>query len=338
MNQGSATAALTWVVYDVFLSLDREILSVWGASWSISKVLFLLSRYHTILALGFFLMEAIGTKHFTLPLNIDTQHIPIGSGFYAQISNSIASRWYLGLTEVFSILTGELLILIRINALYGWSRKIVVLTLFLFCAETVIGLVTTIQSVRGGWKGLMGSTGILNCAPGQANIPDVNVARIYLGLIVRKAITSTRDIEVAYGRKGLPKFGFLAAFKSSPMTPTLYLCLRDAALYFVLVFGVLLVNLVLIIMHDRYAQLGTPWLLGTYSVASTRIFLNLKDLTQHHNEMTWSEFQLNSAIEFQTRSELGASHEMARTVRNMRSDRVSDDTLLHHLPLATNTR
>ncbi|KAJ7881800.1 hypothetical protein B0H14DRAFT_2565704 [Mycena olivaceomarginata] len=189
-----------------------------------------------------------------------------------------------------------------------------------FSSGIQIGLVTTIQSVRGGWKGLMGSTGILNCAPGQANIPDVNVARIYLGLIVRKAITSTRDIEVAYGRKGLPKFGFLAAFKSSPMTPTLYLCLRDA--------GVLLVNLVLIIMHDRYAQLGTPWLLGTYSVASTRIFLNLKDLTQHHNEMTWSDFQLNSAIEFQMRSELGASDEMARTVQNMRSDRVSDDSIL----------
>jgi hypothetical protein len=32
------------------------------------------------------------------------------------------SRWYLGLTEVLSIMSGEFMILIRINAVYGWSR------------------------------------------------------------------------------------------------------------------------------------------------------------------------------------------------------------------------
>ncbi|KAJ7112693.1 hypothetical protein C8R44DRAFT_856274 [Mycena epipterygia] len=60
--QGSArwctAAALTWVVYDVSLTFEREVVSVWRSSWSLSKILFLFSRYHTIIALGFFLMEA----------------------------------------------------------------------------------------------------------------------------------------------------------------------------------------------------------------------------------------------------------------------------------------
>ncbi|KAJ7342911.1 hypothetical protein DFH08DRAFT_873761 [Mycena albidolilacea] len=125
--RGSAMAALTWVVYDVCLSLDREIVSVWRSSWSLSKILFLFSRYHTILSLGFFLMECIGTKHFLLPLVVSFDGTPPPPGSFgpciANLPVAKASRWYIGLTEVFSILAGELLILIRINTVYGWSRK-----------------------------------------------------------------------------------------------------------------------------------------------------------------------------------------------------------------------
>ncbi|KAJ6494292.1 hypothetical protein C8R45DRAFT_987849 [Mycena sanguinolenta] len=324
--QGSATAALTWVVYDVCLTLNREIASVWRASWTISKFLFLFSRYHTILALGFFLMEAIGTKHFILPLSL-SQTFPLGSSVYspciANLKYSRASRWYLGLTEVFSILAGELLILIRINAVYGWSRRMVVFTLFLFCGKTVIGLTTTIISLTGGSRGLAGSSAILNCSPGSPNIPDVNVASkllctsmivacIYLGLIINKAIDGMETMAAAEGpKRRLSMLGLLCAFKSEvQMTPTLYLCLRDAAFYFLLVLGVLVVNLVLIVTQDLYAQMGTAWLLATYSVASTRIFLNLKDLTlapSHYNDATWSEFQRSSALEFQVVSRLTQS-------------------------------
>ncbi|KAJ6585907.1 hypothetical protein B0H19DRAFT_1369030 [Mycena capillaripes] len=279
--QGSATAALTWVVYDMCLTFDREIQSVWRVKWSISKVLFLFSRYHTILALGFFLMEAIGTKHFTLPLNINSTGIPLNSPFFdactENLKVSVASRSYLGMTEVLSILTGELLILLRINAVYGWSRKVVVFTLFLFCAETVIGLVTTIVSLTGGAKGLMGSQDILTCKPTQSNVPDVNIA------------TS----------------------------------------YFIVIFGVLTVNLLLIVFHDRYAQMGTAWLLATYSVASTRIFLNLKDIThpKSHYDATWSEFQQSSTVEFQVRSGLRASeeHEAWRAAHEMEFTRAPEE-------------
>ncbi|KAJ7112547.1 hypothetical protein C8R44DRAFT_741630 [Mycena epipterygia] len=299
--QGSArsctAAALTWVVYDISLTFEREVVSVWRSSWSLSKILFLFSRYNTIIALGFFLMEAIETKHFILPLNVPSRQ-PAGSScmYWPSTRNlpmtnhpsTLASRWYLGLTEVLSILAGELLILIRINAVYGWSRKIVVLTL-LFCSEAVIGLVTTGVSILGGSKGLLGSKGILACMPNQVSVPDVNismwctsmtVACIYIGLIIQKAIGVVQDIEEADGSRG-------------------------KSLYFVVIFGVLLLNLVLILQHNRYAQLGTPWLLATYSVASTRIFLNLKDMSlrQHlHSGATWSECQQSSALQFHVQS------------------------------------
>ncbi|KAJ6473837.1 hypothetical protein C8R45DRAFT_1011948 [Mycena sanguinolenta] len=308
--QGSATAALTWVVYDICLTLDREIVSVWRSSWSLSKILFLFSRYHTILSLGFFLMECIGTKHFLMPLAVADFHPP--PGFFAPCIANLpytnASRWYIGLTEVFSILAGELLILIRINTVYGWNRK---------SSSLYIGLVTTVLSLLGGSRGLFGSSNILVCGPDRVNVPDVNIASeltsmvvacVYLGLVIHKALDVLQDLEAVDARPRTQKVGLVAYFKSSRVTlPILHRCLRDAALYFVVVFVVLLLNLILVVSRNRFAQLGSAWLLATYSVASTRIFLNLKELTlpaHNYNGVTWSEFQQNSALELQLRSGL----------------------------------
>ncbi|KAJ6566186.1 hypothetical protein B0H19DRAFT_1373885 [Mycena capillaripes] len=301
--QGSAIAAVTWVVYDVCLTWDRELSSVWRSSWSVSKILFIFSRYHTIFALGFFLMEAIGTKHFTLRVALQSEPASAPYTFNAaavaltSLQYSYVSRWYLGLTEVLSIMSGELMILIRINAVYGWSRRVVLLTLFLFFAESVIGLTTTIISIQGGAKGLLDSTEILTCDARQGYIPDVNISKeifiigIYLVLVVHKVKDIAHVIDEAEGQLTMKKMGQLFAFQTTHMTPTLQVCLRDA--------GVLLVNLVLVLVRNRYAYMGTAWLLATYSVASTRIFLNLKDLSAgaRYNESSWSKFQENSALE-----------------------------------------
>ncbi|KAJ6514624.1 hypothetical protein DFH09DRAFT_1332979 [Mycena vulgaris] len=258
--QGNAIAALT-------------------SAWSLSKILFFFSRYHTVLALGFFLMEAIGTKHFTLPLNVTPQHVAPDSKFYAPC-----------------------------------------------IANLKVGLVTTILSILGGSSALLGSTGILTCDPNQANVPDVNISMnrlpsligIYLGLIIHKAADSMQIIEAPDGNLKVRKMSILAAVESATMAPTLHVCLRDAALYFVVIFAALLLNLVLISKHDRYAQLGTPWLLATYSVASSRIFLNLKDVALSRNvhlEGAWSQFQPWSALEFQLQSTVQAAREVQSTWR-----------------------
>jgi len=215
------------------------------------------------------------------------------------------------------------MILIRINAVYGWSRKIVVLTIILFSAETIVGLVTTILSLLGGSSGLMDSTNILTCQPNEVNLPDVNVAMwctsmliacIYLGLVLQKASEIIQVVDCADGQPSTRSIRFIdAVFRSSQVTPTLHLCLRDAGLYFVVIFGALLCNLILVVQHNRYAQLGTPWLLATYSVASTRIFLNLKDMSlerQLYIDTSWTEIQKNSELEFQVQSALRASNEV----------------------------
>ncbi|KAJ7850129.1 hypothetical protein B0H13DRAFT_2087377 [Mycena leptocephala] len=315
--QGCAIAALTWVVYDVCLTFDRELPSVWRSSWSISKILFIFSRYHTIFALGqyvptWILTECsyplVGTKRFTLRTGTGGP-LPTDPNFWAtcreNLPVSYISRWYLGLTEVLSIMSGELMILIRINAVYGWSRHI------------VIGFSTTIVSIQGGAKDLYNSTEILSCDARQGYIPDVNISRlilprctsmavlaIYLTLVVHKAKDLVHVIDGAEGQLTMKKVGHLFAFQTMHLTPTLHVCLRDAAIYFGVVFCALLVNLVLVL--------------------STRIFLNLKDLSAaRYSESSWSKFQDNSAFE---------SNEMQSVSRTVDAERPADPPEAHVRP------
>ncbi|KAJ7053593.1 hypothetical protein C8F01DRAFT_1375153 [Mycena amicta] len=317
--QGSAVAALTWVVFDVFLTIDSEVESVWRSAWSISTGLYIFTRYHTLLVLGFFAMEVVGntrfriTDHVLPQLGASTLPASFFAPCIANLTSSHISRWYIGLSEIISILCGELLILIRVNAVYGWSRRVVVLTIILFCAEAVIGLVTTIISLTGGSKLLFDSTKILDCTANQRNVPDINlaipaawctsmaVAFIYLGLIVHRASDITTVVEDANGHTHIRKVGILETLKASKVAPVLVVCLRDAAVYFVVMLAAMTLNIVLILTQHRYAQMGTAWMFATYSVATTRIFLNLKDMASplsSRNSMTLTE--LTSALEFRT--------------------------------------
>jgi len=209
-------------------------------------------------------------------------------------------RSYIAGTEIFCVLVGEALILLRINALYGWERKWIILTVFLFMCESIVGIVTTVVTLVGGRGGLAGSTKILDCSPDAANVPDVNIAMwctslavtcIYFAMIFRKTQTLAAE-------NSLSMWQILHA---SELLPTIHLCLKDACAYFSVIFLVLLMNLVLITAHIGFAQIGTPYLIATYTVASTRIFLNLKDLSRrssHYNSATWSEFERTSVLDF----------------------------------------
>ncbi|KAJ7139408.1 hypothetical protein C8R44DRAFT_975230 [Mycena epipterygia] len=315
--QGSAIAALIWVPYDLLLSLDREIWSVWKSPWGPTKCLYIFLRYNSIFALSFYFME---TRAWYNTVSGDVNStIPLGSCFICalfallhvvrqsprEIFQYSLTRTFNKLTasrtEILCVLVGEALILLRINALYGWERKWIAFTVFLFISESIVGISTTVITLLGGSKGLSGSTEDANCHADANNVPDVNIGMwctslavtcIYFTMIFRKTY-----LLAAENSKSMRQILW-----SPDLFPTIQLCLKDACVYFLVVFVVLLMNLVLITAHRGYAQVGTPWLIATYTVASTRIFLNLKDLTRRanqYNSATWSEFERASVLNLQ---------------------------------------
>ncbi|KAJ7579038.1 hypothetical protein C8J56DRAFT_964690 [Mycena floridula] len=264
-------------------------------------------------------MSAIGNTpfkiHMILPSPADlTPEILAPCIATHQVRSLFTRRWYIGLTEVTTVLVGEALILIRINALYGWSQLLIMLL--------------------GGAKNLAGSEDILNCSKTASNVPDVNigmwctsiiVAFIYFCLLMRKSIIFAQEASYALGairhpigfwNRTLASFGTFwtvlkFSFSNCPeanMAPTVYLCLRDGALYFLVVVTVLVLNLLFSVFFKEFAQVGTPWLIATYTIASTRIFLNLKVSARKvriHGLGTgtdsWQEFEDMSQLEFNNR-------------------------------------
>ncbi|KAJ7836364.1 hypothetical protein B0H14DRAFT_3705132 [Mycena olivaceomarginata] len=319
--QGSALAALIWVGYDSVLTLDREVASVWRSPWSVTKCLYLFLRYNSLVALAFYFVETLGTTPFIVMLDLPRSNPHISAEPCLRSLNFVktvmAGRSYIASTEILCVLMGEALILLRINALYGWERKWVICTVFSFLGEAIVGIVTTVVTLQGGSGALSGSTNILDCSSVAQDVPDVNIGMcefgvtgIYFAMIFRKA----QDLAIENSKT------MWQILWASDLLPTIHLCLKDACAYFLVAFGndpillsrriacpdpttaaVLLMNLVLITAKLGYAQIGTPWLIATYTVASTRIFLNLKDLglrSSQYNSATWSEFERASVLDF----------------------------------------
>jgi len=49
----SSMGAFAWICYDTMITMDQEVMHVWQTRWSPAKVLYLISRYVTVVSLFF---------------------------------------------------------------------------------------------------------------------------------------------------------------------------------------------------------------------------------------------------------------------------------------------
>ncbi|KAF7310379.1 hypothetical protein HMN09_00579900 [Mycena chlorophos] len=189
LAQGSpkfTVAALMWVVYDLCLNLDREIWSVWNTPWGWTKGLYLFLRCNNLVGLSFYFMETLRTTPFAVLQSLPTLNNGKSSTHCEQTERlsviKTAGRSYIAATEVLSVLVGEALILIRINVLYGWTRRWISITGFLYFSEAIVAIITTVITLTGGSSLLLGSQHILDCTDDSSNVPDLNIATWYVFL------------------------------------------------------------------------------------------------------------------------------------------------------------
>ncbi|KAI4520752.1 hypothetical protein K525DRAFT_270502 [Schizophyllum commune Loenen D] len=280
--RGTATACMVWVIWDWLISLDREIRAVWQEGRNLPKLLYVFIRYHTIGAMIFYFHHSLYKIDFQL-INLEE----VSDDLLSKETNETRTEKYIlsmvhGDASILSITVGEALVLLRINALYGWSRRLMSFTVALFVAEAVVGIVTTCITLTGGSEALLGSSGVLDCTADAKNMSDVNIAMwctsmivvcVYFALVVLKTSSYLREIMITRGR-----YPLLALARNPQAAPALYTCVRDASMYFLLAFTCVLSNLLLNLLHSPYVQVGSPWLVATYGVTSSKIFLNLKEV------------------------------------------------------------
>ncbi|KIJ31981.1 hypothetical protein M422DRAFT_783643 [Sphaerobolus stellatus SS14] len=112
-------SALCFVMWDTCLNIPREVQYIWKSSWSFPKFLYLLIRYYPVVCL--LLMATVNTT-------LGDKH-----------NVCISYMWWLcATTPQIMIIGANSILLLRIHALYGRNRKLLIA--LLFCVGVELGL------------------------------------------------------------------------------------------------------------------------------------------------------------------------------------------------------
>lgn len=242
----SAVAALSFLVWDIIITLDQEVEAIWSKpNRFYTKWLFLFVRYFAVamqIALLF-----VGTR---LALDLHYTHAD-------------CVKWYVFQEVGTQVLIAavEFILIVRVHALYDRSRIVTSILVFLFIAENIVMIVTLVGIVPEVGFDLICT--VVHSPPRLLlfAIAFVSFETVLFLLTLFKFITALRH---GWGR-----------------TPVLYLLVRDGTWAFILIFVTLCVNagFYLGAGDSTISSIAFPWLLSVEAFAGARLVLNLRALS-----------------------------------------------------------
>ncbi|KDQ56840.1 hypothetical protein JAAARDRAFT_194791 [Jaapia argillacea MUCL 33604] len=262
-------AALAWLVYDIVLTFKEEVSFIWNTRLSITKMLYLLIRYVVVFLLAFSL--AVNMQGGLSTNGKFLNHRPSAPDYPSpavrHTYNFFHSSWL-----------GNALLMIRVWALYGRSRKVFMLSLCLYICDVCVGIVAAICGVAShhAVPQLPSGLPIPGCLLFQtaANQKWGTIAGFTLHVTFNGVLFA------------LTLYKFIMDICSTEMrlrearrfAPLMSLFIRDGAFYFLLTLVGTVYNLVLlIVLWVRPVGLaGTPLMTATFAVASTRLVHDLR--------------------------------------------------------------
>ncbi|KAF8889417.1 hypothetical protein CPB84DRAFT_1785524 [Gymnopilus junonius] len=255
-------SGLTFLVCDTISTLPREVEYIWSKKWSVVKVLYLFMRYWTIC------QGAVASYEFsTVQKSLEVCRalvwfeVSIGGGTVLLVAIDI-------------------ILSIRLHALYKRSRKVLVFLSALVIGEFVIQAYVV-------YKIGLSAVGSIFIAPlgfpilGCLTSPDL--------AITLPSWISTPLIAVIFFIMMLIKFyESMKLARSSgvrlSLTPVISAFIRDGTIYFLLVVVTLLAGaLDSFLTSGAYLTLYQPWSAVSFAVTGTRLILNLREAASPDN-------------------------------------------------------
>jgi len=236
------------IVFDHLITLDQEIELIWRSSWSNGKLLFFLNRYYPLFTVIFNLYALFNT-HLTSNLCLSWLQWQGWSGFVA-------------------IIVAELILQLRIYALYSLNKKVMIFMASFFlmsmaAAGTIMGLVLSSISATPhtiAWLEF--------CMPANVPrylyaywIPILTFESLLCGMAIMRGVKAFRDQE--------------SSFISG--TQLITILLRDSIIYFIIVFLTYLTNL-LLWSTGAIGLIEVPvgFTMAMSSVMGSRLVLNVR--------------------------------------------------------------
>ncbi|KAF9792915.1 hypothetical protein BJ322DRAFT_1031985 [Thelephora terrestris] len=244
---------LTLMVYDWLLVFDREVEHVWRRKWSIGKVLYIISRYGTLL---------------DIPMILVLQTAPYGTLSYDTCSAIYKiSTW----GTVFGVCISESILLLRTHALYSGSRRVTIPLSILYTVLVVAGLTITYIYLRTISFGPPPSPLFKGCYLTQQG------AIIFfdpLLLLVFEFVVLVLTV-----RKGFRDF--------RTGTPLMRVVYRDSVSFFLVLFALAVSTIfVVALAPSQYGALVNTATRVFHSIICCRILLNIKQAAAPTNATT----------------------------------------------------
>ncbi|KAF8547944.1 hypothetical protein OG21DRAFT_1501308 [Imleria badia] len=248
-------SAISFLLYDVLINLDREVEHIWKARWSISKVLFIIGRYY-----GLFYI----TANFAVSIKVG-------------LSLEVCRGWLWFLTmagDIFFTSIVNVILIMRLYAMYG-NRKVLAFFVSLFLCEFAFELYTCIK------MGIETSKTVFTIPPGIPlpgcfASPNLNTALwswIPCMVIATSFFVMTVAKVVSDGYTTPKRLKYI-----KHISPLIVSMVRDGALYYSLMFAILLITIVLLETAQGFTTIvSMPWLVAIYSLTASRLVLNLRD-------------------------------------------------------------
>ncbi|KJA22190.1 hypothetical protein HYPSUDRAFT_41363 [Hypholoma sublateritium FD-334 SS-4] len=260
----SSVVTLTILVYNAILVFPQEVEHIWRSKWSLPKVLYIFLRYCGIIHTAILL-------RFSTSINVPRQRCQV---YY----------WLVALEgPVIFAMAVNVLLTMRINALYGRSSKVMTILTFLvlcqFGFSTYVHSTTTIQTVEG-------VPPFMNVAiPGCITVVAPEKGLLLASWLVAFAVTGTFFCMTMYKlctgmwlREAKGKGNFIILIvRNRHYTPLLAAFFGDGVVYYFLITALLLTSTLMEqLALPVLGSVPIPWLVGVYSFAGANLVLGLR--------------------------------------------------------------
>ncbi|KAF7315219.1 hypothetical protein MIND_00036300 [Mycena indigotica] len=295
VNYRSSLAALTWLLYDIFLTFEDEVKYVWPKPWSIIKAVFYFIRY--------------------VPLFVQLSILTIGSpeltpGFHFTHHACFIWQVYQVTATITIFVAVDYVLILRVYALYHNNPLIRKIVLVAFATEVVLmvtGLVLSLPTIQFDEL----------CVVSHAS----TILLLYVGatLLFQTFLFSLTLIK------------FVRAIRDGwGDTPLVVLVMRDGSWAFVLLFAVVVGTASLYEVKNHYfAAVLFCWLLSVFSFCGYRVLLNLDRLSAAPRMPTRQTTTNQAPFEFTTQlvsedSQLSQLHSSYYPITSASSRRSSE--------------
>ncbi|KAK0187627.1 hypothetical protein F5146DRAFT_1206563 [Armillaria mellea] len=250
-------SCIAFLVYDILIMLHKEVKYVWKSAWSFPKILYLFTRYYAPLYIihMFVVYNIIG-----LPVKLC-----ISTWFWAKVL----------LGDILFTTVVNIILVMRLNAMYGKKVKVfaflIILTVIEFALELSCSLIsakraheTTFTAPLGlPWPGCFARPNVLFTL--TAWIPTTLIATIFFLMTMVKLFED--------GRRRPAQLRTM-----SQVSPILVSFFRDGAVFFFLIFAVLVASTVMNVLGTgMLGEILGSWLICVYSFAACRLIINLRE-------------------------------------------------------------